>query len=139
MKSALETSFSKILKMYLDTNYSTTSESDLDTVKPFPLATSTVTWNTEKTTLTPPNPTDLKELAWIIPSVIAGVVVMLIIAILCFYGVRTTELFVMKWCYKNYGCCNPAEKEEYNKLKDGFDPESYSLNDMSHHRTSLKR
>ena len=74
--------------------------------------------------------TDLTELAWIIPMVLAGVVIMFIIALLCYYGVRRTELFMMQWCYRKYGCCKPTENEEYTNLKEAFDPESYSLNGM---------
>ena len=74
--------------------------------------------------------TDLTELAWVIPMVLAGVVVMFIIALLFYYGVRRTELFLMQWCFKKYGCCKPTEGEESTYLKEAFDPESYSLNGM---------
>ena len=114
------------------TTYIETSFTENPTIQPFPVVSSTSSWINETTTLTPHDPTDLKELAWIIPAVIAGVLVMLCLGLLCFYGVRSTELFLMRWCYKKYGCCNPAGTEEYENLKDNLEPESYSLNGRYH-------
>ena len=98
-----------------------------ETVILFPMATSTPGW-TGETTFTPVDPTDLKELAWIIPAVIAGTLIIVFIGLVCFYGIRATELYCMRCCYKRYGCCNPEEGEEYRNLKNNLELESYSLN-----------
>lgn len=112
--------------MFLKTNYSGIPL-ETETVQPFLIE---VTTQAVETTTHKHHDTDLTQLAWIIPMVLAGVVIMFIIALLCFYGVRRMELYMMKWCYKKYGCCNPSEKEEYSYLKEAFDPEHYSLNGM---------
>ncbi|XP_059146752.1 uncharacterized protein LOC131934686 [Physella acuta] len=46
-----------------------------------------------------------EELAWLIPSVIGAVFVMVLLAVVFFYGVKAFEVRCLKCCYRTCGCC----------------------------------
>lgn len=52
------------------------------------------------------------ELAWVIPMAIGAIFVFIVLALLFFYGVRTLELKIGKWCYRHCGCCAPGETKQ---------------------------
>lgn len=53
----------------------------------------------------------IDDLAWLIPAVIAGVVFLVIFAVLCFYGIRRFELKLIACCFNTCGCCGPPDDE----------------------------
>ncbi|KAK3769676.1 hypothetical protein RRG08_004928 [Elysia crispata] len=50
----------------------------------------------------------LSELGWLIPLVIGGVIAMVILALLCFYGVTALERKFTVFCFNTFGCCRPG-------------------------------
>ena len=58
----------------------------------------------------------LKELAWIIPMVIGGIIAMLFIALLCYYGVTALERRMRSCWYSTCGCCWTRNVDESHSL-----------------------
>ncbi|RUS91959.1 hypothetical protein EGW08_000172 [Elysia chlorotica] len=50
----------------------------------------------------------LKELGWLIPLVIGIIIVMVLLALLCFYGVTALERKLTIFCFNTFGCCRPG-------------------------------
>ncbi|XP_012942671.1 uncharacterized protein LOC106012912 [Aplysia californica] len=46
------------------------------------------------------------ELAWLIPAVIGVILLLVFIALLMFFGIRTLELRLMGCCFRTFGCCD---------------------------------
>ncbi|GFO45058.1 neuronal acetylcholine receptor subunit alpha-3 [Plakobranchus ocellatus] len=53
----------------------------------------------------------LKELSWVIPLAIGFILTLVLVALLCFYGVRTLEQRMASCCYNTFGCCRPQPSD----------------------------
>ncbi|GFR68354.1 hypothetical protein ElyMa_002019000 [Elysia marginata] len=73
-----------------------------------PLATAGTFTATTESPLLLAGRSHLKELAWLIPLAIGGIIAMVFIALLCFYGVTALERKLAVFCFTTCGCCRPG-------------------------------
>ncbi|XP_052770554.1 uncharacterized protein LOC128210322 [Mya arenaria] len=70
--------------------------------------------------------TELLALAWIIPTVLGVIFVLVFLALLFFYCIKYTELWFLRRCPECCCCCLPGgggPRDEYIHLNSSFDPQ----------------